>query len=174
VGQEKLDYVTSTIPYFLNNIMESKLAEPKSSLVHIELGNYLFIHNVSYIMASTNEHLRIREQVRSNRPSFVRQESWRYKRVKPNWRKPRGKDSFMRLQKKGWPKLVKIGYGGPKAGRYLHPSGYYDILVHNVNGLSVLNPKNDAVRIAATVGKRKRKEIIEKAKGLRLKVLNAR
>ncbi len=125
-------------------------------------------------MASTNEHSSTREQVRTNRPSFVRQESWRYKRVKSNWRKPRGIDSKMRLGIKGWPKLVKIGYGGPKCGRYLHPSGYYDKLVHNVNGLSILDPKKDAARIAATVGKRKRKEIIEKAKGLRLKVLNAR
>ncbi len=105
-------------------------------------------------------------------PDFVRQETWRYKRVKPNWRKPRGIDSKMRKQKKGWPKIVKIGYRGPKVARYLHPSGYYDKLIHNINGLNLLDPKKDAARIAANIGKKKRKEIIERAKSLKLKVLN--
>ena len=49
------------------------------------------------------------------RPEFVRQESWRYVRLKPNWRRPRGKDSKMRLQRSGWPPLVKIGYRTPKS-----------------------------------------------------------
>jgi large subunit ribosomal protein L32e len=126
-----------------------------------------------HAMVSTKELLKLRNEIKAHKPDFVRQESWRYKRVKPNWRKPKGIDSKMRKQKKGWPKLVKIGYRGPKAARYLHPSGYYDKLVHNVNELNLLDPKKDAARIAAGVGKRKRKEIIEKAKDLKLKVLNA-
>ena len=125
-------------------------------------------------MVDVKELLELRKQVKEHKPDFVRQESWRYKRVKPNWRKPKGKDSKMRTGVKGWPKLVKIGYGGPKASRYLHPSGYYDKLVHNVNELSLLDPEKDAARISATIGKRKRKEIIEKAKSLKLKVLNPR
>lgn len=123
-------------------------------------------------MVSTKELLKLRSEIKSHKPDFVRQESWRYKRVKPNWRKPKGIDSKMRKQKSGWPKIVKVGYRGPKVARYLHPSGFYDKLVHNVNELSLLDPKKDAVRIAATVGKRKRKEIIEKAKELKIKVLN--
>ncbi|NMJ86633.1 MAG: 50S ribosomal protein L32e [Thaumarchaeota archaeon] len=116
--------------------------------------------------------LELRSRVKAHMPDFVRQETWRYKRVKPNWRKPRGIDSKMRKQKKGWPKLVKIGYRGPKVARYLHPSGYYDKLIHNINELNLLDPKKDAARIAANIGKKKRKEIIEKAKSLKLKVLN--
>ncbi|MEM2760102.1 MAG: 50S ribosomal protein L32e [Nitrososphaerales archaeon] len=119
------------------------------------------------------ELLKQRQQIKSHKPDFVRQESWRYKRVKPNWRKPKGIDSKMRKQKKGWPRIVKIGYRGPRVSRYLHPSGYYDKLVHNVNELSNLDSNKDAARIAATVGKRKRKEIIERAKSLNIKVLNA-
>lgn len=123
-------------------------------------------------MVSTKELLKLRQQVKKHKPNFVRQESWRYKRVKENWRKPKGIDSHMRKQIKGWPKLVKVGYRGPKMARYLHPSGYNDILVHNVNELSKLDHKKDAARIASGVGKRKRKEIIEKAKSLKIKVLN--
>ena len=123
-------------------------------------------------MASVKELLNLRKQIKAHKPNFVREESWRYKRVKENWRRPKGIDSHMRKQKKGWPKRVKVGYRGPRAARYLHPSGYYDILVHNVAELSKLNPKKDAARLASSVGKRKRKEIIEKAKTLKIKVLN--
>lgn len=124
-------------------------------------------------MVDTKELLKLRKQVKSHKPDFVREESWRYKRVKPNWRKPKGIDSKMRRRKKGWPKIVRIGYRGPKVARYLHPSGYYDKLVHNVNELKNLDSEKDAARIAAAVGGRKRKEIIEQAKSLKIKVLNA-
>jgi len=125
-----------------------------------------------HAMASVKELLNLRRQIKSRKPDFVREESWRYKRVKEKWRKPKGIDSHMRKRVRGWPKLVKIGYRGPRAARYLHPSGYYDILVHNVAELSKLDHKKDAARIASAVGKRKRKEILEKARTLKIKVLN--
>ncbi|MGH9878979.1 MAG: 50S ribosomal protein L32e [Nitrososphaerales archaeon] len=123
-------------------------------------------------MESVKELLALRKQIKARKPSFVREESWRYKRVRESWRKPRGIDSHMRKRKKGWPKLVKIGYRGPKAARYLHPSGYHDILVHNVAELSKLDQKRDAARIASSVGKKKRKEIAGKARTMKIKVLN--
>ncbi len=123
-------------------------------------------------MAGVKELLTLRKQIKARKPSFVREESWRYKRVKENWRKPRGIDSHMRKRKKGWPKLVKVGYRGPRAARHLHPSGYFDILVHNVAELSKLDHKKDAARIASAVGGKKRKEIIEKARTMKIKVLN--
>ncbi len=118
------------------------------------------------------ELLELRRMVKARKPEFVRQESWRYKRVRENWRKPKGIDSKMRLQVKGWPKIVKVGYRGPRVARYLHPSGYRDILVHNVEELSRLDPSRDAARIASTVGARKRALIVSKAKELGIKVLN--
>ena len=36
---------------------------------------------------------------------------------------------------RGRPGLVKIGYGGPKEARGLHPSGFTDNLVFNLNDL---------------------------------------
>ena len=118
------------------------------------------------------EMLKMRREIASRRPKFVRQESWRYKRVRPSWRKPKGIDSKMRLRVKGWPKIVKVGYRGPSLVRGLHPSGFRDILVYNVSDLERLNPKTDAARIASTVGAKKRKEILTKAKELGINVLN--
>ncbi|MCS7126716.1 MAG: 50S ribosomal protein L32e [Aigarchaeota archaeon] len=114
---------------------------------------------------------RIRE-MKNKRPDFVRQESWRYVRLKPNWRKPRGKDSKMRLQKSGAPQLVKVGYRTPKAYRDLHPSGLKEVLVHRIEELEDLNPEVHAVRIAGSVGKMKKIKIMQEAEKKGLKVLN--
>ena len=118
--------------------------------------------------------LKLRDEVRQNRPKFLRQESWRYIRVRKPWRKPKGTDSRMRLRKKGWPSLVKIGYGGPAKARGLHPSGFNDILVFTKKELEILNPETDAVRLSAGLGARKRREIVDRANELGLKILNLR
>ena len=112
------------------------------------------------------------KDLKLKRPEFVRQESWRYVRVKPSWRRPRGKDSKMRLQVKGWPPLVKIGYRTPKDYRGLHPSGYKEVLVYRPEDLQGLNPEVHAIRIASSVGIRKRLLIVEEARKLGLKILN--
>jgi len=114
----------------------------------------------------------LREKVKARKPDFVRQESWRYVRVKESWRKPKGMDSKMRLQKKGWPPIVKVGYRGPSKARGLHPSGFREVLVHNVEELEKLNPATQAARIASTVGLRKKLEIMERARELGIYVLN--
>lgn len=124
-------------------------------------------------MVINEQLLAARKKVAEKRPKFIRQESWRYDRLAENWRKPKGKDNKMRKQKSGMPAIVKIGYGGPKIARGLHPSGYTDNIVHNVVEVTKLDPKKDAARIAHTVGKRKRIEIIAKASQIGIKVLNA-
>ena len=128
---------------------------------------------LSIAMVINEELIAARKKVAEKRPKFIRQESWRYDRLAENWRKPKGKDNKMRKQKSGMPAIVKVGYRGPRVSRGLHPSGYTDNLVHNVNELSRLDPKKDAARLGHTVGKRKRVEMIAKATELGIKVLNA-
>lgn len=125
-------------------------------------------------MVINSDLLEQRKKVSERRPKFKRQESWRYKRLAANWRKPKGIDNKMRRQMSGVPPLVKIGYGGPRKARGLHPSGYTDNLVHNVQDLSILNKDKDAVRIAHTVGTKKRLDIISQAESLGLKILNGK
>lgn len=124
-------------------------------------------------MVINEELLAARKKVSSKRPKFIRQESWRYDRLAENWRKPKGKDNKMRKQKAGVPAIVKVGYRGPKVARGLHPSGYTDNVIYNSADLAGLDPKKDAVRLAHTVGTRKRKEIIEQATKAKFKILNA-
>ncbi len=108
------------------------------------------------------------------RPRFVREESWRYKRVKSAWRAPHGKTSRMRRSKEGWPPVVKIGYSKPNATRGLHPSGLRDVLVRRPEDLDRIDEKIQIARIAHTVGENKRVLIVNEAKKLNIRILNPR
>jgi large subunit ribosomal protein L32e len=118
--------------------------------------------------------LKLRKRVKGKKPRFVRPESWRYFRLKENWRNPRGLDHKVRLMYKGWPPAAGSGYGGPKLSRGLHPSGYKEAMVYNVEQLSEIEPKLQAIRIGHRVGKRKKANILAEARRRKIVVLNLR
>ena len=103
---------------------------------------------------------------------FKRQEYARYKKLGEKWRRPRGKTSKMRRYEAGKPDMPAIGYRTPKNVRYLHPSGYKDVLVRNMEDLENLDPATEAGRISASIGKRKKTLMLEKASELGIKILN--
>lgn len=118
------------------------------------------------------EAVKLRQAVKARKPKFRTHESWRYKRVKTSWRRPRGLDNKMRLNVKGWPKSVNVGYGGPRTARHLHPSGYEEVIVHTRYEAANVNPETQAIRIAHTVGTRKRIQITSIARERGLRILN--
>jgi len=107
-----------------------------------------------------------------NNPKFVRWLSVSLRRVKSPWRRPKGINSKILEKRKGKLQMPTVGYGAPKEMRYLHPSGFREILVNNVNDLGKVNSEKEAVKIASAVGERKRNEIIKKSEEMKIKVLN--
>ena len=123
---------------------------------------------------TTRKALQTRKRAKSKKPEFARSESWRYDKLSTSWRRPRGLDHKMRRKIKGWPPMVSTGYKGPKIARGLHPSGYREVLVHNVEEVIALDSATQAARIAHTVGKKKRGQIIAEARKKKIVVLNAK
>ena len=103
---------------------------------------------------------------------FKRQESWRLKRVKESWRRPRGGTSRIRLEISGWPRKPNIGFQKDSRIRGLHPSGLIERLVRQERDLEGVDPKKHIVRLAHQLGEKKRLVILEKARQLKVHVAN--
>ena len=124
---------------------------------------------------ATRAALDMRAAQSKKQPTFRRQEWFRYRRLsKTGYRKPKGKDSKMRKNRKYRAPMARVGYGKVAAARGLHPSGFNEVLVHNSNELEGRDPELQAVRIGASVGNRKRSRIHDRADDLGLRVLNRR
>jgi len=117
--------------------------------------------------------MKLRKRIKKKRPHFKRFESWRFVRIKDQWRKPRGIDNKMRTEESGWPKSVKVGYRGPAAVRGLHPTGKEEVMVWNAEDVEGVDVETQVARIGGSVGGRKREAILDKAKELDVHVLNS-
>ena len=116
--------------------------------------------------------VRISKDRKLRMPKFHAENAHRWNRISRRWRKVRGIDSYTRQKKKGRLTMVSTGYRTPKAIRHLHPSMYIEVPVYRPSDLESLDPDIHAVRIAATVGGRKRQDILEEADAKLLRVLN--
>jgi len=105
------------------------------------------------------------------KPNFRRQLGSKYVRLHGTWRAPKGMTSKLRRKEKSHGHQPNVGYGAPKNLRYLHPSGLKEVLIHNTQELAKLDSKI-AVRIATSVGKKKRIEIQKKAEEMKIRILN--
>ncbi|WP_280536818.1 50S ribosomal protein L32e [Halopenitus sp. POP-27] len=109
---------------------------------------------------------------REGKPQFNRQDYHKKKRVPTSWRKPRGALSKQRRGIKGKGDTVEAGFRSPTAARGLHPSGFEEVRVHNTDDLEGVDGDTQAVRIAGSVGARKRERIEEIAEQEEIRVLN--
>ncbi|MGC8948728.1 MAG: eL32 family ribosomal protein, partial [Thermoprotei archaeon] len=69
---------------------------------------------------------KLRAKYKRNLPKFYKNpDAWKVKRLMDSsWRRPKGQDNKIRLEIKGYPPRVKIGYRNMKKIRGIHPSGY--------------------------------------------------
>ena len=105
-------------------------------------------------------------------PKFLRPNYGRTSRsrIKIAWRRPRGIDNKKRQKIAYMGASPSIGYGQPAAIKHFHPAGMRETLVQNPSELTGL--KGVLVRIAGSVGRKKRETIERVAKEMKLRVLN--
>ena len=119
--------------------------------------------------------LALRAAQKKKTPSFRRTEWFRYKRLsRSGWRAPHGMDNKQRRNYKYRGSLVRIGHGKVAAARFLHPSGFREVMVHNLADLEAVDPETEAARVGSSVGGRKREHIYARADELGIRVLNRR
>ncbi|CAI8386192.1 MAG: Uncharacterised protein [Euryarchaeota archaeon UBA443] len=124
---------------------------------------------------ATQEALALRAAQKKKTPSFRRTEWFRYKRLsRSGWRAPHGMDNKQRRNYKYRGSLVRVGHGKVAAARGLHPSGFQEVMVHNLNDLETIDPETQAARVGKTVGGRKRENIHARADELGIRILNRR
>lgn len=150
---------------------EAPKAEEKTEVVETTEGAYV-VKLKPELSDCTADALAKRAMISGRRPAFKRQEWFRYSKLGENWRKPKGIHSKMKRGLKRRPPMVEIGYRGPAEVRGLHPSGFEEVLVYNVEGLENIDPKKQAVRVGGTVGTKKRIAIEDRADELGIRVLN--
>lgn len=112
------------------------------------------------------------QRAREGKPQFNRQDHHKKLRVSTSWRRPRGQHSKQREGVKGKGDTVEAGFRSPTAARGLHPSGFEEVRVHTVDELDDVNGDRQAVRIASSVGARKRERIEDRAEQAEIRVLN--
>jgi len=121
----------------------------------------------------SEEETRLLDQRRRvGKPKFNRQDHHKKKRVPKSYRRPRGQLSKQRKGVKGKGDTVEAGFRTPTAVRGRHPSGFEEVRVHNTDDLTGVDGDQQAVRIAASVGGRKRERIEEQAEDAGIRVLN--
>ena len=151
---------------------EAGKSEEKDEVEIEEEGGYK-VKMKPTIPADLADALRKRGEISARRPEFLRQEYYKRKRLQQHrWRQPRGDHSKMRQHYAYRRNIVSIGFGGPRAARHLHPSGFREVMVHNLRDLERIDPKTQAARVAHKVGMRKRTAIEERADELKIRILN--
>ncbi len=121
------------------------------------------------------ELAKLREKLKKDNPEFRRHLWHRFIKFQNQdaWRKPKGIDNKMRLQLKGYPPIVKVGYRNPRIIRGLHPSGLYPVVVSSIKDLEKLDPDKHIIYISSSVGLRKKIEIIKVAREKKFIIANA-
>jgi large subunit ribosomal protein L32e len=117
------------------------------------------------------------QKQREGKPTFNRQDGHKKKRLTKNkhksvWRRPRGTHSKQRRRRGGHGEVVRSGYRTPVSVRGRHASGFKEVHVHRPEDLSDIDPTIEAIRIAASVGNRKRERIEDLAEENGIRVLN--
>lgn len=114
----------------------------------------------------------VRKVQKGKKPTFKRTCSHKFKRLDSNWRRPRGLQGKQRQKYVAKGALAQVGYGSPAVVKGLHPSGYADVLISNVAEIELVDPSIEAIRIASSVGAKKKAMIEAKARELGIKILN--
>jgi large subunit ribosomal protein L32e len=117
--------------------------------------------------------IKLRKKIKDKKPDFVRQHGYKKKKLsKSGWRAPKGMHSKMRRKMGGKRKLPSMGYSSPRAVRGFTRQGFKPFIVKTLKDINKI--KDEIIIIGKKVGLRKKIQLLEKIKQLKLKVENVK
>src|SRR3989344_5543124 len=99
-------------------------------------------------------------------PTFIRQDYMRHIKIGSGrkkllkWRRPKGRHSKMRKQRKGYPAIPTVGYKAPKK-EYGKIKNLTPLMINNLSDLSKANSSNILI-ISRKIGAKKKIDVIKK------------
>ncbi len=109
---------------------------------------------------------------KKKKPAFTRQDSHKKPSLhSTSWRRPRGLQSKMRLQFKGYKPVVKSGYSNKRTVRHTTADGKILVLVTRAEQLKQLT-KQHAIILSATLGAGKKLAIMDAAEKMGITISN--
>jgi large subunit ribosomal protein L32e len=118
--------------------------------------------------------LQERKERKGKKPTFIRQDANKKPSLPQAWRKPRGRQSKMRLNKRGYNRTPSTGWSSPSEVKGLSPEGLLPVVVATVAELERLDAKQHGLVLSATLGNKKRELLLTKAKEKGLKIINVK
>jgi large subunit ribosomal protein L32e len=112
-----------------------------------------------------------RIKVKRRKPTYVRQDAHKKSKLGNAWRKPKGIQSKMRLNKRGYNKRPQVGYGSPKTVKGMTRRGLIPVNVKNQAEIASLDPAANEI-IVANVGTRNKVNIVKKALEKNFEIMN--
>ena len=123
-------------------------------------------------MTQLNQLLELRSKMKNRKPVFIRQDNPKRPKLSDKWRKPKGIHSKIRHHFKGRRKMPSPGYKSPVAVKGLHSTGLGMVRVFSADEVSKINKTKEGIIVPKAVGKKKKLEILKKARELNVMVLN--
>lgn len=123
-------------------------------------------------MENKQRLLKIRRIKKKKKPAFLRQEWFKKSALGMKWRRPRGRTSKLRIEEGARGKRPGPGYRSPIAVRGLNRAGLMEVRITHMKELDKIDAKTQSVVLAATIGRKKRMEILKKAGEMGLTVSN--
>jgi len=105
--------------------------------------------------------IEIKKKIQSKLPKFSRKDSHKKSRLGTKWRKPKGLQNKMRLQKRAHKPIVKSGYGTPASLRHTDDKGLRSITVSSMKMLKTIDAKIESVVVSKSVSKKTLAEMLQ-------------
>lgn len=122
---------------------------------------------------ATADKLKIRAQAKKRKPQFKSAQSHQFPKLNDGrWRRPKGMGHKVRRNRRGKPSMPTVGYGSPNEVRGLNRAGMKEVIVNKVADLANIDTKTQVATLSATIGAKKRVDILNEAKKNNIGVSN--